>query len=199
MRNTRWHDVSQQETWTKDKGNYCFIDPATEEEIESMAVARHGEAGAAEALQAFEFVGGVPRVCIEAPTGAKDLVDGAISAYEIKPIVNMLSLLADSADGKSTKEQGSNGTKIYPGLVGHIFPTNSFRNDFKIRFPSPYTARRLVAKEKLDTEKKLQDFMQDLLVPPKARSFGGWIWEHLLTKTMSGESAQITIWARRFP
>lgn len=34
----RWHDLKQQQTWSERAGNYCFIDPASEREIEAMVV-----------------------------------------------------------------------------------------------------------------------------------------------------------------
>lgn len=109
-------------------------------------------------------------------------------------MVKQLSSLDDSVC------EAGVGTKIYPGLVGHIFPSNKFRNTFRIQPPSPYVARELVRKEENRKENRLQTLMNDLLDTPKARSFAGLIWEPLLsTKKMKSDAATITIVGSALP
>jgi len=65
----------------------------------------------------------------------RQIVDKAITAYTIEKVVKQLSALDDEFSAAGV------GKKIYPGLVGHVFPTNRFRNTFEIKPPSPYVAR----------------------------------------------------------
>ena len=191
----RWHDVTQQQNASEVFGNYCFINPAAEREVEAMAARpeinpRDREARALEARKAFKFVGGVPRLCLPAvsnPDLAKRAVDGALAEYSIMGMVKKLAVLDDAISNSPA------GLKVYPGLVGHIVPTNPFRNDFEIQAPSPYVARCLAEKEKDESDKNLQQLMRDLLQIPKARGFADWIWEPMFTKKMGGQEAHISI------
>lgn len=202
---SRWSSIAQQQSWTEDDGNYCFIDASSEGELQEMATKRGAPAVAA-AKNAFKYVGGVPRLCLQKPAHAKAKVDGAISKYGTEMLVNQLSILNDSSPPKNDKaEQARNaaavkaGEKIYPGLVGHIIPTNSFRNHFELQIPSPYVGRKLLEKEDANTDDKLQQLMKTLLAEPKARSFGGWIWVPLLTMKMKKQQAHITIVGSTLP
>ena len=190
----RWRDVQQQQSISEVLGNYCFINPATEREVEAMA-ARTGqtpvekEARAREAREVFKFVGGVPRLCRPSRTSAvaKATVDGALSEYTVMHMVKKLSALDDAIANSTT------GLKVYPGLVGHVVPTNPFRNNFKIQAPSPYVARCLAEKEKSRSDEHLQELMRNLLEIPKARGIAGLTWEPMLTRKIGGNDAYISI------
>lgn len=191
----RWGSGGQQQTASELFGNYCYIDPATEREVEAMAARpaetpEKKEVQAQQAREAFKYVGGVPHLCLPSvsnPEVAKAKVDGALAEYTVTSMVQRLDVLDDAITNSTA------GLKVYPGLVGHFVPTSPFRNDYEIQAPSPYAARRLAEKERLRSEENIQKLMTELLDIPTARSFAGWIWEPLLTKKMGGESANISI------
>ena len=193
----RWSRLRQQQNWSDTKGNFCYIDSASKREVIEMAANKSPEA-VTEAEDAFYYVGGVPRLCLQNPEKAQELVDGAISIYGVEKLVNHLSVLDDSSP---TNEGNSAvvGQKLYPGLVGHMIPTDKFRNKFKLQIPSPYIGRSLLEKEESRSDDKLQKLMEDLLAQPKARSVGGWIWEPLLTRNMRNDQAHITIVGSELP
>ena len=192
----RWRRLRKQQTWSETDGNFCFIDSASEREVEQMA-ANKGHDAVAAAKNAFEYVGGVPRLCLQNPDRAKQMVDGAISKYGMEMLVKHLFLLDDSPP----RNEGSTAAlgNMYPGLVGHIIPTDSFRKRFKLQIPSPYIWRLLMKKEDSRSYDKLQKLMKGLLVEPKARSFGGCIWEPLLTMAIKKRQADITIVGSELP
>ena len=195
----RWKDLAQQQSLSFLFGNYCFIDPAPEKEVEAMAAgrgknSRDKAAKIREARKAFKYVGGVPRLCLRITADvAKEKVDGALAEFSIMNVINKLSALDDAIS------EANPGMKIYPGLVGHVFPTNSFRNDYEIQAPSPYIGRGLAQKTEEKSDKKLQQIMSDLLDIPKACGFAVWIWEPLLSKKMSGQDANISIVGSALP
>lgn len=187
----RWHDLAQQQSWNEMSGNYCFIDPATKEEVVAMGAAR-GRAAQAEAV--YKVVGGVPRLCLEIDeAAATSVVKSAVETFSVDATVKKLSVLNDASFGFTP------GTKLYPGLLGHIYPTNAFRNSFRIEVSSPYVARAIYEKKEAEADKDVQGLMNDLLEIPKARSFGGWLWEPLLTKKIAGDSSTITIVGSTLP
>lgn len=146
------------------------------------------EKRASKAREAFKFAGGVPRLCCAREVSkVKDIVDASIGEYSIQQMVQQLYALDESIT------EAGVGIKIHPGLVGHIFPVNKFRNTFRIQPPSPYVTRELARKEENSKESSVHKLMRDLLSTPKAQGFAGWIWEPLLTKKMRGDLAGTTI------
>ena len=123
----------------------------------------------------------------------KKTVDGAIAEYNILLVVKRLAALDDGIT------ESTAGLKVYPGLVGHVVPTNPFRNDFEIRPPSPYIARRLEESKEKRSDEDLQGLMRDLLEIPKAQGFASWIWEPMLTKKFGVDDASISIVGSQLP
>ena len=180
----RWHDVAQQQTWSASRGNYCYIDTASEEEIGRMMAGKSWS-------DAFHYAGGVPRLCSTDHNTVKGLIDGALKRYTIYQIVNGLSLLQDvmTADGQ----------KLFPGLIGHIVPTNKFRNEFSIQVASRYVVEELAKAEEINSSKEHEKLMNEFLGTSKARAFAGWLWEALFEKKCKQNNVRITVIGSALP
>ena len=75
----RWHDISQQQTWSEVYGNFCFIDPATDREVEAIAAngtdnADEKEQLVANAQQTFKVAGGALRLCLQEENVVRKIV-----------------------------------------------------------------------------------------------------------------------------
>ena len=104
-----------------------------------------------------------------------------LSANIPQKSLKRLSVLDDATQSTST------GQKLCPGLLGHVVPSNKFRNDFFVEVASPYIAPELAKKEAVGKDKNFEKRMNQLLANSKARGFGGCcLWEPLFTKKVQG-------------
>jgi hypothetical protein len=188
---SRWHDFAQQETWSEPAGNFCFMDTVSHLEMKAIA-ARKGRKDA-DTDHNFSLAGGVIRICIEPRVTVERLIAGAVANLEPRDVLSKLLKLEDQVDWQGP------GRKLYPGLIGHIGPTDPSRNQFNVTVSSPVVRRKLVLKLREKSEGALEKLMKELLKIPKARGFGGLIWEPFFTAKIQQKMGDIIIVGKQLP
>ena len=178
LKETQWHKLQQQNSWTNGKGNFIYIDPAPKEEVEAMG--KRSEQVNANWKECFKYAGGVPRLCLLKASETKEIIDQACQEYvKIEDLSKLLSDLMEN-DNK----MGPAG-KIYPGLIAHFMPNIPFRENCQLVVASSYVGDKLREKVKVKEDMETRKAMSQMLQMPKARSFAGWIWEPFFSKKTS--------------